>query len=138
MLYGKVRSDMIAARMAKESERVIILSTFLGELSANAKIVNGVKTVTDDEVVQLAKKFIKGLDELISGNYENTKAIFEKAILSEYIPAQMSEEQLTDIIKELISNGANNMGMVMKELKQTHDGKYDGRLASTITKGLLR
>lgn len=137
MLYERVRAEMQTARLAKESDKVLILSTFLGELSANAKIVNGVKSVSDEEVVQLAKKFIKGLDELLSNDSGNQKALFEKSVLSAFIPTQLSEEQLTTIIKDIVSNGATNMGAVMKELKQSHDGKYDGRLASGLVKTIL-
>ena len=138
MLFAKVKSEMMAARRAKDTKTLSILSTFVGELSSNAKMVNGEKTVPDEDVVALCKKFIKGIDEVLAQSPGNETAAFEKSVLSQFMPQQMSESELSNLISEIIADGAGNMGMVMKELKSRRDGQYDGKLASQLTKTLLQ
>ena len=56
-------------------------------------------------------------------------------ILSKYRPVLKSVDETREIVTKIIANGANNMGMVMKELKN-HTG-IDMKIASAITKELL-
>lgn len=137
MLYTIVKGEMMKARMAKDAAALSILSTFVGELSSNAKMVNGEKTVSDEEVIAMAKKFIKGIDEVLAQQPGNEKAHYEKNILTKFMPQQMGETELRELITTIISDGAANMGAVMKELKRRNEGHYDGKMASSLVKELL-
>lgn len=138
MLYLIVRGDMMKARVEKDSQRLVILSTLIGELSANAKLENGEKTVSDADVISLVKKFVKNIDELLTSDPKNEKALFERRVLEKYMPKHFTKEQLIEKIQWEIENGADNMGAVMKALKGKFDGNYDGKMASQLANELLK
>ena len=61
--------------------------------------------------------------------------------MEKYLPAQMSEEEVAAVIKEIIAtvgaNGPQDMGKVMGVATKQLAGKAEGRLISTIVKQLL-
>jgi hypothetical protein len=145
-IIQKLNTDLLTARKARNSENITILSTVIGELNANAKLVDGVKTVTDEEATALLKKHIKGIDEVLKYQPDNTKSQHEKTILSIYLPQMMSEDDLRNTIHNFIkfyagagerADSLPTMGIVMKWLKDNHAGQYDGALASKIVKETL-
>lgn len=137
MLYSEIKSDMLKARKAKDAGTLSILSTLAGELIANAKLVDGEKVVSDEAVISLIKKYIKGLDEMLLSNRNNEQALKEKELISKYLPKMYSEDELKTLIRAVIDSGADNLGKVMAYLKQNHSGNYDGKMASEIAKNML-
>ena len=76
-----------------------------------------------------------GREDLINQNNE------EIAILSEYLPKQLSEEEIETIVKKVIEEtGATtmkDMGTVMKKSKEQIGVAADGKTVSEIVKKLL-
>jgi uncharacterized protein YqeY len=59
----------------------------------------------------------------------------EIATLEGFLPQQLSAEALEKVISELkAQNPQMNMGLIMKALKDSHNGQYDSKLASEIAK----
>lgn len=59
----------------------------------------------------------------------------ELAILSQYLPEEMSEEEIKKIIEEVISEkGTDNLGMIIGEVVKRSDGRADGGLVSKLVK----
>jgi uncharacterized protein YqeY len=104
-------------------------------------------TLEDDGVLEVIAKQLKqrkdalpdyeksGRDDLIAG----LKA--EMDVLMEYLPKQMSQDELEAVIKETIAEvGASSMkdmGKVMAAVKAKTIGRADGRMINEIAKGLL-
>ena len=65
----------------------------------------------------------------------------EIAILKEFLPQQLNESELEDILKSIIAElgalGAKDMGRVMGEASKRLLGKADGKIISTMVKALL-
>lgn len=65
----------------------------------------------------------------------------ELKIIQEYLPEQLSEEEITEKLKSIISNtgavGAKDFGKVMPVAMKELKGKADGKLIQTILKKLL-
>ena len=65
----------------------------------------------------------------------------ELSILEAYLPAQLTEEEITTLVaKAITESGANNMkdmGKVMAQLAQATKGKADGAIVSKIVKEQL-
>ena len=57
--------------------------------------------------------------------------------LKEYLPTMLTDEELTEAIKKMVSEGKNNIGTIMGGLKATYSGKYDGKKASAIAQSLI-
>ena len=138
--------NFIEARKAKDEKAISFYSTLVGELKSNAKLIDGVKTVPDADVLKACKKFLKNVDDVLSQKLEDGSKIkeqseFEKAELIALLPEkpkQYTEEELTKIISDILSVADKpNMGLVMKALMAGHRDKFDGKMASEIAKKLI-
>lgn len=133
-LLQKIKQDQLVAR----KERDGFVGGLLTVLYSEASIIgfnDGKRESTDEEVVKVIKKFIKGIDENISvARTDDAKHEFlkEKAVLEKYLPKQLTEEQLTNIIGNYIRELGPNKSAIMKNLKETLSGQYDGKMAAII------
>lgn len=104
-------------------------------------------TIDDDAMKIIVSKEVKKRKESIA-EYEKADRLDlveelnqEIKILSKYLPEQLSEEQIIEIVKESIKNvgatSSRDMGKVMQELRAKTSGKADGRLVSEIVKAQL-
>ncbi|MCW3782912.1 GatB/YqeY domain-containing protein [Defluviimonas salinarum] len=140
-LLEKIRADALAARKAKAPEAGVLV-TLKGEIDTKTKLFNPAREMTDDEVVAVVKKFLKGIEETIvaleGGRNPDAlaKVIAEKRVLEGLLPAQMTAPDIEAFARARIAAGAD-LGAVMAALKAEHSGLYDGKLASGIVRGLL-
>ncbi|MEQ8572680.1 MAG: GatB/YqeY domain-containing protein, partial [Fulvivirga sp.] len=77
----------------------------------------------------------EGRDDLAS------KELFELEIINRYLPKQLSETEIEEIVKGIISkvgaSGRQDMGKVMGSASKEMSGKADGKKISEIVKKLL-
>ena len=135
LLIEKIKSNQISARKARDAFTTTVLTTLLGEAEKIGKDAGNRKT-TDEEVVAVVKKFMKNYDEFLKVADEETKRKIEaeKKILSEYLPAQMSEQQIAEIISAL---NLKDLGSIMKHFNSNFKGQFDGKLVSTVAKNMV-
>tara|TARA_B100000678_G_C18064703_1_gene444148 strand:+ start:262 stop:717 length:456 start_codon:yes stop_codon:yes gene_type:complete len=98
----------------------------------------------DAQVIQILQRMIKQRKDsysqfLDAGRNELAeKEQNEINILTDFLPEQLSEEELnlivTEVIKETAASGPQDMGKVMGSLKQRIQGNADMGLASKIVK----
>lgn len=143
MLLDIMKADSLAARKARETERATTLVTLYAEAARVGKDVDN-RDSTDAEVVQVVRKFIKGLDDSLAVLTQPdaiARAQRERAIVEGYLPAQIKGEALTAVLRELLKTVPNptirSLGAVMTALKATHGGAYDGVEATKLVKELL-
>ena len=101
----------------------------------------------DEQVIQILQRMIKQRKDSYSQfsdagrNELAEKEQNEINILSDFLPEQLSEEELnlivTEVIKETSASGPQDMGKVMGSLKQRIQGNADMGLVSKIVKGNL-
>ena len=104
-------------------------------------------TVEDDKIIEIIAKEVKTKkDALVDFERAAREDLInqtnqEIAILQEYLPKQLSKEEITDIVKQIISEiGATSikdMGNVMKEAKGKIGAGADGRTINEVVKELL-
>lgn len=70
-----------------------------------------------------------------SEQYENLLA--EIDVLNEYMPKQLSEDEVKNLIKEIVNSTGNQFGLVMKELSPKIKGKFDGKKATQLVKEII-
>jgi len=88
------------------------------------------KEPTDDQMYSIINKSIKGLKECVGLDLNAESQI---ALLQSYLPKQLSDQELIDVIQDLKSEGLNR-GEIMKKLKETLAGRYDAKKASEFAK----
>jgi hypothetical protein len=100
----------------------------VGNLTSNAKLVDGVKVVSDEDVTVYLKKSVKNLQESLAIK-ETEDGRWELNFIESFLPKQLSEEQLREIWTSI---NAANIGQFMGHLKSNFLGQYDGKLASKV------
>jgi uncharacterized protein YqeY len=108
---------------------------------------NGKGDVTDQEIISVLQTMIKqrkaSIDMYLSGNREDLvkKEESEIEIISNFLPEQLSSQEIDTIINELIkSSGASsikNIGDVIKLIKEKYEGRIDLGVASKLIKEKL-
>ena len=103
--------------------------------------------LNDDQILEvIAKEFKKRNDSLAdyekSGREDLISQIKEEmAVLEGYLPKKLSEEELTEKVKEIVAElGATSMkdmGAIMKTAKERLGVTADGRMINEVVKKLL-
>jgi len=139
-LIQQIKIDQLTARKAK-SWKVSALTTLLGEAAMIGKN-NGNRETNDAECVAVIKKFIKNIEETAKHAGMDDHAAMEIEMLNSYLPQQITgmrlEMTIQGVIVSIKAESVRDMGKVMKVLKDSYEGCYDGKEASTIVKELLK
>lgn len=104
-------------------------------------------TLDDEAVIEVIAKEIKKRKDSISDFEKGERAdLIEKAnaeiaALAGYLPAQLSEAEITELVKAAISEtgatSVRDMGKVMANIMPKTRGKADGSVVNGIVKSLL-
>jgi uncharacterized protein YqeY len=90
-----------------------ILSVVKGEIQTVEKNI-GSDSLSDAEVTKILTKTVKSLKETITlSNDEKSKV--ELSVIEVYLPTQMSKEEVTAKVTELVNSGITQIGAIMKE-----------------------
>lgn len=126
--------------------KVSVLRMVLSEIK-NKKIEEGLKELTDDKVISLIQKMARqhkeSIEQFKSGDRSDLvkKEEDELAVLEEYLPEQLSEDEVKKIVSEVIeATGAASpadMGGVMREVMARVAGRADGKVISALVKEKL-
>lgn len=145
MLKEKLLNDMKESMKNKDTIRKNVIQMIRASILQIEK--DNQKEVNDEEIIQIiAKEAKKRKDSLAdyekSGREDLITEIKEEIkIIEEYLPAQLSIEEIEKIVSEIISNlGATSMkdmGPVMKEAKAKIGASSDGKTINEVVKKLL-
>ena len=140
-LLQQIKKDQVKCRKAHIKKDAETLTTLYSEAAMIGKN-DGNRETTDAEVVQVAKKFIKNIDETLKVCPADKRLgiVAERKLISTYLPKQLTEDELKVIISLIVEeNGLNlpkDMGQVMKALSEGFSGQYDGKTASDIVRSI--
>lgn len=141
MLLQRIQAASLEARKAKQTDRAATLVTLFAEAQRVGKDA-GNRESTDEEVVKVVRKFLKGIDEFIVATKDNAQRLeqlhAERALLEEFLPKQADEATLKTaigtILAGLTDKSPKAMGQVMSALRTQFAGNYDGTVASRLVK----
>lgn len=138
------------AMRAKDERAVSTLRLILAALKDRdiaARAKNPEAGVSDDEILQMLQSMVKARRESISmyekgGRLELAeREAAEIEIIQRFLPQQMSEEEISaavnEVIQELGADGLKQMGAVMGELRNRFAGRMDFGKASPIVREAL-
>lgn len=146
-LYDTISNDIKEAMKAKDKVALDTLRN-IKKVLLEAKTAPGAGDIVSDEtaiklIQKLAKQGKESAELFRSQNREElaNEELAQVAIMEKYLPKQMSEEEITNALKEIIASvGAckpQDMGKVMGVATKQLAGKADGKIISAIVKQLL-
>lgn len=144
MLKEELKKNEIAAMKARDKQTVNVLRLVNSEIKAYE--VNERQEATDDVVIKIIEKQIKQLKETLeyakqlNDEEKIVEGSFAINLLTPYLPAQLSEEEVEKMIRDIIA--ANNytkadMGKIMKEIMPKIAGKFDRSKVNPMVKNIL-
>lgn len=147
MLQTTIREKMFVALKAKDKRLKDAYAMVINELK-NKEIALR-RELTEQEEIEVISKMVKQAKEAIdcipSGTNQNFVADreFEISIYSEFLPEQMTEDEIKKTILETMKeNGIETItnqtkGMLMKNLMPKVKGKADGKLVANIVTSMM-
>jgi len=144
-LLAQLTEDMKVAMKAKDRETLSVIRMVKSALS-NEQIQLGHDLTPDEEMTVLSREMKQRVEELTSYQEANRDDLAQNIqqqidVLNKYMPKQLSESEVEDIVKATISEvGATSkadMGKVMGALMPKVKGKADGKLVSQKVQSLL-
>ena len=146
-LKEKLQSDLTDAIRARDEVKSGTVRMLLSAITNEEVAGKAAKVLSDAEVITVLSREAKKRREAVEA-YTNAKrddlANKEKdeaAIITLYLPEQLSEADIKQLISEAIAQtnavGPAGMGLVMKVLQPKIAGKADGGLVSSLVKAAL-
>lgn len=145
MLQDKVADDLRQAQKSGDKVRVTVLRLVKAGVK-NAEIAQGTpidEAGVIDVITREVKQHRESITEFTKGNRQDlvAKEEAELATLMEYLPKQLSREEVVVIVHQVIeqvgATGPGDKGKVMSQLMPQLKGRADGREASDIVTELL-
>ena len=144
-LEKTIFNDMIEALKEKEKLKLSTLRLIRAAIK-NAEISKKDK-LTEDEIIGIVTNHLKKLEESLDiftkGQRPELadKAKKEIKIVKEYLPEQLSEEEIKKIVEETFVKfefkGLQDIGPAMKEVMPQLKGKADGKIVNKMVRDLL-
>jgi uncharacterized protein YqeY len=161
MIKEIVREKMITAMKAKDEKQKAVYKYLLDQLmkaeKAKQTATNPNPALSEAEEVAVVQSLIKqtrgAIDKTLSEAAKNSvkdkeadlnafvaDREFELKLYSEFVPAEMTAEEIQKVIEETVATlpAPVNKGMLMKNLMPKVKGKADGKLVSTMVEEYLK
>lgn len=142
-MKAKLQSELKAAMKAKDRIRLNTLRALISTLQYE-EMQKNLDELPEEVATALfqteVKKRRESLEFAIKDNRSDLKEEleFEIGIIQEFLPQQLSEAELEEVIKAISAEHPDaNIGVVMKNLKALHGGKFDGKTASQVARKVL-
>lgn len=146
-LFDKVSGDIKTAMLARDKVRLEALRGIKKEFLEAKTAKGGDGELSDDSALKILAKMVKQRKESASIYTEQNREdlageeLAQAAIIEEYLPKQLSEEELTAALKEIIARvgatSAKEIGKVMGTATKELAGKAEGKAISAKVRELL-
>lgn len=148
-LKDQLRTDLTSAMKARDKERAGTLRMVMASITEAEVAGKEAKELTDDEIITILTREAKKRREAATafadgGRAEQAeKETAEAAVITEYLPAQLSADEISDLVSKAIAQtgaaeeGMRAMGKVMGILTPQTKGRADGgAVAAEVRKQL--
>ena len=147
-LFDQISEDIKKAMLAKEKVKLEALRGIKKEF-LEAKTAKGADgNLTNDTAIKILQKMVKQRKDAAQIFKDQNRPelaeneLAEVSVIELYLPKQMSDEELTAVIKQIIADvgakDAKDMGKVMGVASKQLAGKAEGRAISEKVKSLLQ
>ena len=144
-LSEKINNDMISYMKSKDSFSLGVVRMVKGAIQLEK--INLKRELNDDEVVAVIAKQIKMRNDSVSefekAGRNDLVETYQKEIelLKQYMPRELSQEEINKIIDEAFASvnptGPKDMGLIMREVSPKLKGRCDMGKVNTLIKEKL-
>lgn len=144
-LYEKMKKDLINAMKEKDKERLDVLRLVKGAMQLEN--INNKKELNEELFIDIVSKQLKMRnDSIVEFKKGKRSDLIEKTnkeinILKEYLPEQLSQEEVNQIIEDVFNRinptSSKEMSIIMKEVTPLLKGKTDMKLVSEKIKNKI-
>jgi uncharacterized protein len=151
-LKEKLRSDLTAAMKGRQTTVVATLRMALAAVTTEEVAGKVARELSDEEVLKVLTREVKKRNEAAeafagAGRKEQADAeLAEAEVLKSYLPAQLSDEELADVVAQALAElakqtgeqpGQKQMGQVMKLANAKIAGRAEGGRVAAAVKAKL-
>ena len=137
-LLARLQNDLTSARKAQDKSRVLLLGTIIADIKNRE--IELKRDLVDDDVLDVLRRGIKRRRESIEMYDKGGRADLASAerseveILSGYLPAQASTDDIRSAVVAAIAGGATNVGAVMGKVMAQFKGRAEGGVINAIVR----
>ncbi|MGB0869720.1 MAG: GatB/YqeY domain-containing protein [Flavobacteriales bacterium] len=147
MLQDNIMAEIKSAMKAKNTVKLTVLRAIKAEFlkAKTSSDFNG--EITEADEITLITRMLKQRKDAANIYKEQNRAdlyddeIAQADVLMEYLPKQLSEEEIAEEIKAIVvkvgASGPKDMGKVMGIASKAMAGKADGKLVASTVKTVL-
>lgn len=145
MLIEKIQGDLKTALKEKKEAQVSTLRLLLSEI--HNRQIEKQSELNDEDILAVIRRSVKQRQEAVEAYQKGSrndlaeKEKEESAILSKYLPQEMSGEELEKVVKEVIGGlgevGPGDFGRVMGAVMGRVKGQIDGAKVTEVVKKLI-
>ncbi len=144
-LFSKLQEEMKAAMKSGDKDKLSTIRMLISEIKKVQ--IDSKKELSDDEIIQILQRYIKQRKEAYT-QYEQAgrkdladKELKEIEIVKQFLPPELSEEELIKIIEDTIrevgASSIKDMGKVVKAVMEKVKGRAEGAVVSKLVKEKL-
>lgn len=146
-LEEKINNDIKAAMLAKEKDKLNALRAIKSEILL-LKTNKNAKDISNDIEIKTLQRLVKQRKEAADTYKSNNRMdlyeeeIFQAEIIASYLPSQLSEEEITEKIKQILTQEnittSKDFGKAMGLASKALSGQAENKLISDSIKKLLQ
>ena len=143
-LKDQINTDIKNAMRAKEADKLSALRAVKAAIIVAETAEGSTGSLTADEEITMLSKLVKQRKDAADLYKDQDRMdladpeIYQAEVIGVYLPAQMSEDEVREVVKAQIAKvGATSpadMGKVMGPVMGQLKGKADGKMISTLVK----
>lgn len=131
----RIKQDIKEAMISKDTVARDVLRVLIGEIERSEQTLKGKIKLSDTDIVTIVKKMVMNIKEM-NGD------LAEAMILSNYLPRQLTQARIEDIIDTFIIENSiddmKGMGRIMGYFSKNFPNQYDGKLVSILIREVLQ
>ena len=146
-LKEQLKADLTDAMRARDAVRAGTIRMALTSVANEEVAGKEHRDLTDDDVLKVLTKEVKKRREASAAYVEAGRAELaakedaELAVLETYLPKQLSDDELEQIVREAVAasgaTGMAQMGLAMKAANQAVAGQAEGGRVAAVVKKVL-
>jgi len=146
-LEQQIQADMKQAMKSGEKDTVLSLRTLLAKIKDERIRLRATRELTEDDVLAVLLMMLKRHKESVAMYKQGERPDLVKkeqaeiSLLQKYLPQQLSEEEVAEIVKQVIeevgAESIKDLGRVMGPAMGRLKGKADGKLVQNLVRRLL-